>query len=66
MIALARVIIEAKVLMLNLDARQGKKKVLVPLCVKSATDMQRLEKGDIQGTIEDKYNTWCKHIGFDV
>ena len=25
--------------------------------------MQRLEKGDIQGTIEDKYNTWCKHIG---
>ncbi len=49
-----------------LDARQGKKKVLVPLWAKSATDMQRLEKGDIQKTIEDKYNTWCKHIGFDA
>ena len=49
-----------------LDARQGKKNELVPLWAKSATDMQRLEKGDIQKTIEDKYNTWCKHIGFDA
>ena len=28
--------------------------------------MQRLEKGDIQQKIEDNYNTWCKHIGFDA
>ena len=48
-----------------LDNRQGRKKVLVPLWAKSATDMQRLEKGDIQQKIEDNYNTWCKHIGFD-
>ena len=64
----ARVIIESErgLNVKPLDARQGKKKVLVPLWAKSATDMQRLEKGDIQGTIEDKYNTWCKHIGFDA
>ena len=66
--ALARVIIEsARGLNIKpLDARQGKKKVLVPLWAKSATDMQRLEKGDIQQTIEDSYNTWCRHMSFDA
>lgn len=66
--ALARAVIESE-RGLNekpLDARQGKKKVLVPLWAKSATDMQRLEKGDIQQKIEDKYDTWCKHMGFDA
>ena len=66
--ALARVIIESErgLNVTPLDARQGKKKVLVPLWAKSATDMQRLEKGDIQGTIEDMYNKWCKHMSFDA
>ena len=66
--ALARVIIESErgLNITPLDARQGKKKVLVPLWAKSATDMQRLEKGDIQGTIEDMYNKWCKHMSFDA
>ena len=65
--ALARVIIEsARGLNVKpLDARQGMKKVLVPLWAKSATDMQRLEKGVLQQTIEDSYNTWCRHMGFD-
>jgi len=66
--ALARVIIESErgLNQKPLDARQGRKKVLVPLWAKSATDMQRLEKGDIQQKIEDNYNIWCKHIGFDA
>ena len=66
--ALARVIIESErgLNVKPLDARQGKKKVLVPLWAKSATAMQALEKGDIQQTIEDSYNTWCRHMGFDA
>ena len=66
--AISRAVIESErgLNVKPLDARQGKKKVLVPLWAKSATDMQRLEKGDIQQTIEDKYNTWCRHMGFDA
>jgi len=66
--ALARAVIESEkgLLIKPLDARNGKKKVLIPLWAKSATDMQRLEKGDIQGRIEDKYDTWCKHMSFDA
>ena len=66
--AIARAVIESE-RGLNeepLDARQGKKKVLVPLWAKNATDMQRLEKGDIQQTIEDDYKKYCKHMGFDA
>ena len=50
----------------KLDARQGKKKVLVPLWAKSATDSTSLEKGEIQKKITTRYEEWCKHIGFDA